>query len=220
MVRFTEEIAGSARVFVNALREREIDFDGLEITLLDGSNAMHMLTSFDTLTFSNNDIPRLEGFPTDPKERLIRVKTLNFTGNTGLNSIQPDIAKAMPFIEMLSLEACGISTIAQLKPLADLQCLRSLILRGNPIEALDDYRQKVKALLPQLVYLDFNTLTVELATSGTKRPAQASAESKRPKRAIPTKESLLKRLSEATTTVELDAVERQLKQHYPEEAQE
>ena len=220
MVRLTQEVIASSPQFVNALKEREIDLHDADITLLEGSAAMAHLAGFDTINLSNNGLSRLEGFPT-ARHRLIRVKTLHLFGNPSLRHIQLDIAEALPLLETLSLQSCGFSAVSQLASLASLRCLRTLVLAGNPIAESEDYLEGIRALLPNLVYLDFNRLPKHTAESPKKpgkrvKAAKETTARKAPKKAVPSKDSLVERLRAASTAEEIDAVEKLLQKHYPQ----
>ncbi len=60
---------------------------------------------------------------------------------------------------MLYLHGNNIRRASEMDKLSELCRLRSLTLHGNPVESLDDYRYCVLSKLPQLINIDFSTVT-------------------------------------------------------------
>ncbi|KNH03790.1 U2 small nuclear ribonucleoprotein A [Perkinsela sp. CCAP 1560/4] len=227
MVRLSLELITGAPQFVNPLQEREIDLHNTDLSLIEGTHissikapVVSLLRNFDTLNLSRNSLSRLEGFPIAKDTKLVRIKTIHCHSNNDLNFIQPTIAEALPLLHTVSFYCCNFTSIAQLTPLAKVPGLRSLSLMGNPISEGDNYRNSIRDLLPDLVYLDHCRLPqTQVKTDSPKktkreRENSTSRASKAPKAPIPSKEELIEKLSQAKDLDEVNKIEKMLKKHY------
>lgn len=127
MVRISSEVLTSAEQRINPLQERELVLSGLGIALIEN---MGILTdAFDCYDFSNNRIGSLENFAAAP-----RVTSL-LCSNNHINSMNvKNITKNLPNITTLGLHANAISSLAQIKVIAQaFPKLVFLDLTGNPV---------------------------------------------------------------------------------------
>ena len=76
--------------------------------------------------------------------------------NSDLNNKDLDelLSAGIDNVVSLNLECNNITTVESLQPLVMLMDLRNLSLSGCPVCDVEDYRDKVFALLPELEYLD------------------------------------------------------------------
>ncbi len=109
---------------------------------------------FDSIDLSNNDILKIENFPT-----LERLKTLLLSNNK-IVKIAPGIGKSLPNLRSLILTNNNISSATELLNLQDISSLTHLYLLNNPItKTAANYRVIVAAVLPKLITLDGARIT-------------------------------------------------------------
>ena len=65
------------------------------------------------------------------------------------------LAEKFPNLTHLNLSGNKLKDISTLEPLKKLECLKSLDLFNCEVTNLNDYRESVFKLLPQLTYLDW-----------------------------------------------------------------
>nr|XP_021497170.1 acidic leucine-rich nuclear phosphoprotein 32 family member B isoform X2 [Meriones unguiculatus]XP_021497171.1 acidic leucine-rich nuclear phosphoprotein 32 family member B isoform X3 [Meriones unguiculatus] len=92
--------------------------------------------------FSVSDLPKL------PKLKKLELSDNRIFG--GLDRL----AEELPSLTHLNLSGNKLKDISTLEPLKKLDCLKSLDLFGCEVTNLNDYRESVFKLLPQLSYLD------------------------------------------------------------------
>ena len=111
----------------------------------------------ESIDFSDNEIIRLENFPS--------LKTLQclFFNNNRISKVAGDLGTVLPKLNSLILANNKISSVIDLAPLASLGgSLTHLVLLGNPVIATcKNYRVLVAAMLPRLTVLDFSRITAE-----------------------------------------------------------
>lgn len=106
MVRITAELVRESPQFLNPLKQREIDLRSNKIPIVENLGAT--LDQFDAIDLSDNDITRLDGFPT-----LKRLKTL-FINNNRIAKIAPNLHQFLPNLEELILTNNNIQEFADL----------------------------------------------------------------------------------------------------------
>ncbi|XP_072013329.1 geranylgeranyl transferase type-2 subunit alpha-like [Amphiura filiformis] len=130
---------------VRSLRSdsREIDVSGKQLTAL---YHLEHLAGHTHINLSSNQLSALNDC-----HMLQCVQTL-ITDNNKIG----DLSRAcnLSCLEMLSLKSNCITTIDQLSPLATCTRLRALDLHDNPVCSLPEFKDKIKALLPQLSQLN------------------------------------------------------------------
>uniref|UniRef100_A0A0N4ZUY4 LRRcap domain-containing protein n=1 Tax=Parastrongyloides trichosuri TaxID=131310 RepID=A0A0N4ZUY4_PARTI len=105
---------------------------------------------FDTLesiSLINTSLSSLEGFPTFANLKVVDLSANNISG--GLNHLSKNM-------EIAHINLCSnkIEKLEELEPLKDLDNLRSLDTFDNPISFLENYREAIFKMLPQLTFLD------------------------------------------------------------------
>lgn len=83
------------------------------------------------------------------------LKTLLLTRNH-ISKVSVELSQFMPNVESLVLTDNDLTTVEELRALAGFKKLRNLVLLGNMVCELPEYRQQVIAMCaPSLKYLDF-----------------------------------------------------------------
>lgn len=106
MVRITAELVRESPQFLNPLKQREIDLRSNKIPIIENLGAT--LDQFDAIDVSDNDITRLDGFPT-----LKRLRTL-FVNNNRITKIAPNLHQFLPNLEELILTNNNIQEFADI----------------------------------------------------------------------------------------------------------
>lgn len=99
------------------------------------------------LSLINCGLTTLKGFPKMPA--LQRLELSDNRLSNGLEHLSDS-----PGITHLHLMGNQIADVDALEPLKSMEALTSLDMFGCPITKIEQYREKVFKLLPQLVYLD------------------------------------------------------------------
>ncbi|XP_058502783.1 acidic leucine-rich nuclear phosphoprotein 32 family member E-like isoform X1 [Solea solea] len=105
-------------------------------------------TQLDVLSMVNVGLTSLSTLPPLPKLRKLEVSDNTISG--GFDTL----ADKCPNLSHLNLSGNKIKELSSVKPLQSLKNLRSLDLYSCEVSTLDDYRDSVFELLPQLTYLD------------------------------------------------------------------
>uniref|UniRef100_A0A8D3E5W4 Acidic leucine-rich nuclear phosphoprotein 32 family member n=1 Tax=Scophthalmus maximus TaxID=52904 RepID=A0A8D3E5W4_SCOMX len=100
------------------------------------------------LSMVNIGLNSLSKLPSLPKLRKLEVSDNTISG--GLDTL----AEKCPDLTHLNLSGNKIKELRGVEPLQSLKNLKSLDLYGCEVTTLDDYREGVFELLPQLTYLD------------------------------------------------------------------
>eukprot|EP00698_Gefionella_okellyi_P001180 TRINITY_DN11098_c0_g1_i1.p1 TRINITY_DN11098_c0_g1~~TRINITY_DN11098_c0_g1_i1.p1 ORF type:complete len:759 (+),score=193.20 TRINITY_DN11098_c0_g1_i1:120-2396(+) len=129
-------------------------------------------SSLTVLNLSCNDITRIENL-----ERLTTLERLNLESNQ--IEVVENLQSLTSLVE-LNLANNQISTIAGIAALARLPSLTTLILEGNPICNIPDYRATISRFVPQLTFLDHEALPALPTSSAIQAPPQSQ-----PQAAIP-----------------------------------
>ncbi|CAO2610682.1 Ubiquitin carboxyl-terminal hydrolase CYLD [Lemmus lemmus] len=85
--------------------------------------------------------------------KLSKLKKLELSNNRIFGGLDR-LAEELPSLTHLNQSGNKLKDISTLEPLKKLDCLKSLDLLGCEVTNLNDYRQSVFKLLPQLSYLD------------------------------------------------------------------
>ncbi|CDW59947.1 LRR 9 domain containing protein [Trichuris trichiura] len=125
----------------------DLCFLGYKIPVIENLGATH--DQFDTIDFTNNDLKRIENFPT-----LRRVKSLFFTNNR-ISCLDPSVAESLPNLKTLVLTNNVFEELGDLEPLASFPKLEYLSLMGNPVTHKPLYRLFVIFTVPQVRVLDY-----------------------------------------------------------------
>ncbi|KAM7338787.1 hypothetical protein ACRRTK_002271 [Alexandromys fortis] len=129
-----------------AVRELVLDNckanDGKIEGLTDEFVNLEFLSLISVGLFSVSDLPKL------PK-----LKKLELSDNRTFGGLDR-LAEELPSLTHLNLSGNKLKDISTLEPLKKLDCLKSLDLFGCEVTNLNDYRESVFKLLPQLSYLD------------------------------------------------------------------
>ncbi|TNN02018.1 hypothetical protein fugu_009505 [Takifugu bimaculatus] len=105
-------------------------------------------TELEVLSMVNVGLKSLAKLPSLPKLRKLEVSDNIIAG--GLDTL----AEKCPNLSYLNLSGNKIKELKTLKVLQNLKNLRSLDLYSCEVSTLEDYRESVFELLPQLTYLD------------------------------------------------------------------
>uniref|UniRef100_A0A3Q4MHP8 Acidic leucine-rich nuclear phosphoprotein 32 family member n=1 Tax=Neolamprologus brichardi TaxID=32507 RepID=A0A3Q4MHP8_NEOBR len=105
-------------------------------------------TGLEILSMVNVGLSSLAKLPSLPKLRKLEVSDNTISG--GLDAL----AEKCPSLTYLNLSGNKIKDLSTIEPLQNLKNLKSLDLYSCEVSALDDYREGVFELLPQLTYLD------------------------------------------------------------------
>ncbi|EPY78672.1 hypothetical protein CB1_001030005 [Camelus ferus] len=85
--------------------------------------------------------------------KLPKLKKLELSDNRIFGGLDM-LAEKLPNLTHLNLSGNKLKDISTLEPLKKLECLKSLDLFNCEVTNLNDYRESVFKLLPQLTYLD------------------------------------------------------------------
>eukprot|EP01135_Chromosphaera_perkinsii_P000414 Nk52_evm61s78 gene=Nk52_evmTU61s78 len=150
MVRLTAELINLSAQFTNPVKEREIDLRGNKIRVIENFGAT--LDQFDVVDLSDNDIKRLEGFPS-----LKRLHTILICNNK-ISSIEQRLHECLPNLTHLILTNNEIESLSELPPLSKCPHLESVSLMKNPVCTKQHYRLFLIHLIPSLRVLDFQRI--------------------------------------------------------------
>ncbi|XP_051016206.1 acidic leucine-rich nuclear phosphoprotein 32 family member B-like [Acomys russatus] len=92
-------------------------------------------------------------FSVSDLSKLPKLKKLELSDNRIFGGLDR-LAEELPSLTHLNLSGNKLKDISTLEPLKKLDCLKSLDLFGCEVTTLNDYRESVFKLLPQLSYLD------------------------------------------------------------------
>ncbi|KAI8804265.1 leucine-rich repeat-domain-containing protein [Cladochytrium replicatum] len=132
---------------INPVGDRELDLRGLKIQLVE--NLAMTRDQHDAIEFTDNDLRRLENFPSMP-----RLKTL-FLASNRISRIDHDIVSYIPNIQTLILTNNQMQELGDLDALAGFKHLVYLSLTDNPVSLKKHYRHYVIRKCPSVRVLDF-----------------------------------------------------------------
>ncbi|KAK7604253.1 hypothetical protein V9T40_004526 [Parthenolecanium corni] len=104
-------------------------------------------TNLENLSLMNVGLTSLKGFP-----KLPNLKKLELSQNRISNGLH--VLLSCPKLTELNLSGNKIKDLTPLEPLKDLKSLKKLDLSNNETIMIDNYRDEVFRLIPQLKYLD------------------------------------------------------------------
>ncbi|XP_054712733.1 acidic leucine-rich nuclear phosphoprotein 32 family member A-like [Uloborus diversus] len=129
----------------NPSQIKELVLDNCRSTSVEGLT--EDFVNLECLSLINVGLTNLKGFP-----KLPNLKKLELSDNrisAGLDNLN-----GCPKLTHLSLGGNKISTIDILEPLKEFKDLKFLELYNCEVTSMEDYREKVFALIPSLKYLD------------------------------------------------------------------
>ncbi|KAG8171668.1 hypothetical protein JTE90_026037 [Oedothorax gibbosus] len=104
-------------------------------------------SALESLSLINVGLTNLKGFPKLPNLKKLELSDNRISG--GLNHLS-----GSPKLTTLNLSGNKIAGLEELEPLKDFANLKQLDLFNCEVTGQENYREKVFALLPGLVYLD------------------------------------------------------------------
>ncbi|PJF16622.1 hypothetical protein PSACC_03619 [Paramicrosporidium saccamoebae] len=157
---------------------------------------------YDTLDLTDNDIPRLENFPT-----LRRLRTL-LVSNNKITRLDLEMMQKLPALEMLVLNNNPLGTVEALRVLQGGK-LRYLSLIDCPVTRTPHYRLNVIAMLPQLKALDFCKITAAERQAAADLTTDTAVVEERPSKVSKVdREKIKERLRNAKSLDEIKQLER------------
>ncbi|CAI2336272.1 unnamed protein product [Caenorhabditis sp. 36 PRJEB53466] len=147
MVRLTTELFAERPQFVNSINLREMNLRGQKIPVIENMGVTR--DQFDVVDLSDNDIRKLDNFPTST-----RLSTL-YLHNNRINYIAPDIGTKLPNLKTLALTNNNLCELGDIEPLAECKKLEYVSFIGNPLTHKDNYRLYIIFKLPSVRVIDF-----------------------------------------------------------------
>ncbi|KAL8558701.1 hypothetical protein ACOMHN_037794 [Nucella lapillus] len=124
---------------------KDLNLDNCRVTEMEGLTSG--FTALETLSMINVGLQSLSDFP-----KLCSLKKLDLSDNRITGGLQS--LTGSPKLTHLSLSGNKIKDIEALRPLKDLTNLKSLDLFNCEVTNLEEYREKVFEMLPQISFLD------------------------------------------------------------------
>lgn len=152
-MKLTIDLVERSYAFINTLKCRELDLRDNRIPAIE--NLAVTRDQNDTLDLTNNDIRRLDNFPSMP-----RCKHLLLSNNR-ISSIDANCGSFLPNLEALMLNNNQLASLSDLKGLHLFRKLQYLSLIGNPVTLLEHYRPFVIYQCESLKMLDFTRISQE-----------------------------------------------------------
>jgi U2 small nuclear ribonucleoprotein A' len=146
-MRLTADLARDSPAYINPLRQRELSLRGFKIVVIENLGATQ--DQYQVIDLSDNDILKLDNFP-----QMNRLEAL-LLANNRICRISRDVGKYLPKLDTLVLTNNKLNQFKDLKPLKFCVGLTHVVLLGNGVCKLDDYRLFVIHRLPNLKMLDF-----------------------------------------------------------------
>lgn len=150
-MRLTADVLYQAEQFTNAIKEREINLRGLNVSLLENLGVLQ--DRFDVMDLSYNELNKLDNFP-----RMMRLSILLCNFNN-IHKISSHLAEKLSNLRVLHLANNRIENFVELEHLSQLTSLEHLILIDNPICYQVDYRKFIVFRFPKLKTLDFQKIS-------------------------------------------------------------
>lgn len=230
-MKLSAELILSAPTYINPVQERELQLRGHQIPVIENLGVAKDVN--ESIDLSDNGIRSLSNIP-----KFVRLKTLLLARNR-IAHIQPDIAEAIPNLQVLILTANSVAQLADLNPLSGFSRLTHLSLVDNPVTAKEHYRLYVIWRIPSIRVLDFEKVkdkerqaARELFGESSDEPTELASQilgvksrvfdtvTPGPKSGVTRKLSdeekdrLRQQLKSATTLDEIDRIERALQSGY------
>lgn len=149
-MRLTADLARDSPAYINPLRQRELSLRGFKIPVIENLGATQ--DQFQVLDLSDNDILKLDNFPV-----MLKIEALLLANNRICRVVQ-NLGKLLPKLETLVLTNNKLSKLKDLKSLSGIPTLTHVVLMGNPVAKLADYRLFCVHRMPLLKVLDFQKI--------------------------------------------------------------
>ncbi|XP_043676106.1 acidic leucine-rich nuclear phosphoprotein 32 family member A isoform X2 [Vespula pensylvanica] len=124
---------------------KELVLDNCRSTNIDGLT--DEFVALEVLSLINVGLTSLKGFPKLPNLKKLELSDNRISGGINLLHMSPKI-------DYLNLSGNKIKDIDTLQPLKEFKNLKYLDLFNNEVTNVDNYREKVFSLVPNLRYLD------------------------------------------------------------------
>ncbi|XP_035721885.1 acidic leucine-rich nuclear phosphoprotein 32 family member A-like isoform X3 [Vespa mandarinia] len=124
---------------------KELVLDNCRSTYIDGLT--DEFVALEVLSLINVGLTSLKGFPKLPNLKKLELSDNRISGGINLLHMSPKI-------DYLNLSGNKIKDIDTLQPLKEFKNLKYLDLFNNEVTNVDNYREKVFSLVPNLRYLD------------------------------------------------------------------
>ncbi|XP_030750849.1 acidic leucine-rich nuclear phosphoprotein 32 family member A [Sitophilus oryzae] len=124
---------------------KELNLDNCRSTNIVGLT--DEFTNLETLSLINVGLTSLKGFPKLPNLKKLELSDNRISG--GL-----DVLETSPKLTYLNLSGNKIKDLDTLKPLKNFKDLKHLDLFNNEATAIENYREKIFKMIPNLKYLD------------------------------------------------------------------
>ena len=131
--KLTVDVILESNQQLNAIGEYELDLQKKGIKTIE--NLGGTCDQFDSIDLSKNEIIKLEGFP-----KLKRLHTINLNENKIEKINGTNLSENVPKLEWLMLQNNKIRNLVDIDELGKMKRLRCVILKGNPVCALENYR--------------------------------------------------------------------------------
>lgn len=148
-MRITAELIELSSSFINPLGHLQLDLRGNRIAEVE--NLFITRDSYEVFDLSDNEIEILDNLPL-----LTHLNEL-YLCNNSITQIPPSICN-LSNLTVLNLQGNKIMDFPQISYLSGIKTLKCLIMIDNPICRTEGYRDRVAAIIPQLVFLDYQKI--------------------------------------------------------------
>lgn len=124
---------------------KELNLDNCRSTNIVGLT--DEFTNLESLSLINVGLTSLKGFPKLPNLRKLELSDNRISSGF-------DILETSPKLTHLNVSGNKIKDLDALEPLKEFKDLRTLDLFNNEATSIENYREKIFKMLPQLKYLD------------------------------------------------------------------
>lgn len=151
-MKLTLSVLNDAPIIRNAMGETTLCLRGLGIPQIE--NLSHLLIQYRALDLTNNDLLELNNVP-----ELTELETLLLGENSIMTILQ--LFVKLRNLKHVSLMNNKIGKLEHLDQLKEASSLTDLVLTGNQVTSLENYRPYVVNLIPSLKVLDFKRVTMK-----------------------------------------------------------
>eukprot|EP00741_Cyanophora_paradoxa_P021639 tig00000241_g20886.t1 len=152
-MRLTADLVARSAQVTSCLKDREIVLRANKIPAIENLGATQ--DQYDSIDLSDNDIKKLDGFPT-----LKRLKRLVLCNNR-ISRIADNVAESIPNIDTLIMTNNLLMNFADIDLLAGFKGLLRLSLHDNPVSKKQHYRLYVIHKIPSIKLLDFQRVKLK-----------------------------------------------------------